>query len=99
MPQLNKVSKNNTKIYPLLNGGFEVRLHSTCIITVDKVAKTITLNTGGWNTATTRNRLNQVSNEYNLGYKVYQKIGILWVYYKEHRIPFGANRVTFDIEA
>ena len=34
---------------------------------------TITLNSGGYRTATTKRRMNEVSEEYDLGFKVYQK--------------------------
>lgn len=41
----------------------------------------ITLNSGGWYTATTKLRMNQASNEFNLHYKVYAKRGRWFVDY------------------
>ena len=35
--------------------------------------KLITLNTGGWMTATTKTRMNQASSQFGLGYRVFQK--------------------------
>ena len=51
----------------------------------------ITLNTGGWSTATTKLRMNQASNQYNLGYKVYQKDFNWYVEFEGETIPFKEN--------
>ena len=40
---------------------------------------TITLNSGGYRTATTKRRMNEVSKEDDLGFKVYQKNGDWYV--------------------
>jgi hypothetical protein len=32
----------------------------------------VVLNSGGWRTVTTKSRMNQASNQYDLGYQVYQ---------------------------
>ena len=50
-----------------------VRLHSTDIVDVDTTDNTITLNTGGWNTVTTKERLNAVLSAFNSPYRVYQR--------------------------
>lgn len=50
-----------------------VRYHWTDVVTVDWEAKTVTLNHGGYTTATTKLRMNQASSEWGLGYQVYQK--------------------------
>jgi hypothetical protein len=50
--------------------------------------KTIHLNTGGWQTNTTKVRMNQVSNQYGLGYQVYQKKFIWYVDYKGETYTF-----------
>lgn len=41
--------------------------------------KTITLNANGWQTVTTKLRMNQASYQFNLGYYVYQKKGVWYV--------------------
>lgn len=66
MGQTQRISKNNTKI----DGGV-VWLHQTAIVEVDDNMN-ITLNSGGWRTATTKTRMNQVANEWNLGFQVFQ---------------------------
>ena len=50
-----------------------VRLHSTDIVDVDTRDNTITLNTGGWNTVTTKERMNAVLRAFNSPYRVYQR--------------------------
>ena len=50
-----------------------VRLHSTDIVDVDTRDNTITLNTGGWNTVTTKERMNTVLSAFNSPYRVYQR--------------------------
>lgn len=71
MSQVQRISKNNTTIYHHTgphNDQRQVWLHQTCVVTV--TPDEIVLNTGGWYTATTRTRMNQVSNEWRLGYSV-----------------------------
>lgn len=48
-----------------------VRYHQTDVVAFD--ADTVTLNSGGWHTATTKLRMNQAAEQFNLGYSVYQK--------------------------
>ena len=50
-----------------------VRLYSTDIVDVDTRDNTITLNTGGWNTVTTKERMNAVLSAFNSPYRVYQR--------------------------
>ena len=49
-----------------------VTYHSTAVVLI-KNNRYVTLNSGGWYTNTTKTRMNQASNEYGLGYRVYQK--------------------------
>jgi uncharacterized protein YcnI len=46
--------------------------HSTPVVQITN-NRYVKLNTGGWYTATTKTRMNQASNEYGLGFSVYQK--------------------------
>jgi len=48
-----------------------VRYHSTDVVSFDD--ETITLRSGGWQTNTTKTRMNQASNQFSLGFSVYQK--------------------------
>ena len=85
MPQLRKISKNNTAVVHNADTT-TVILHGTPIVTI--TPEHIVLNTGGFNTATTRNRMNQVSNQLNLGYKVYIRSGYTFVDFKGKTYSF-----------
>lgn len=58
-------------------GRTTVRYRNTDVVTFD--AYQIELFTGGWNTVTTRARMNQAANEFKLDYRVWQKDGRLYV--------------------
>ncbi len=47
-----------------------VKLHNTYIVTVSKESPTIVLNTGGWETVTTRQRINSVLNMFFKGTRI-----------------------------
>jgi hypothetical protein len=50
----------------------DVQLHFTVIVTIDKIANTVTFRTGGHETVTTKRRMNQVCEAYGLPYSVFQ---------------------------
>jgi hypothetical protein len=56
----------------------------------------ITLDTGGWETSTTKRRMNQVSAEFNLGYSVYQKKGEFICAYAGAKFLFDFGRITLQ---
>lgn len=68
----------NTVHFPASNK-LEVRYHNTLVVEADLVTGRVTLRTGGWDSVTTRTRMNQASNQFSLGYKVYHKDGISYV--------------------
>lgn len=71
-------SYNNTSFY---NDGMAdgIILHDTLIFKIDRSSRIITLNTGGWNTPTTRRRINEAFIASGLaGWFVYQKKGELY---------------------
>ena len=49
----------------------------------------IVLNFGGWDTVTTRRKMNQASHQFNLGYSVWRDKGETWIGWKDVR--FGAG--------
>ena len=70
MGQQARISKNNTKVEQL--GEYRVvTLHGTPVVKVHS-SGTVTLTSGGWRTATTKARINQVANEWGLGFRVHQ---------------------------
>tara|TARA_R110000824_G_C15029266_1_gene659182 strand:+ start:304 stop:615 length:312 start_codon:yes stop_codon:yes gene_type:complete len=66
-----------------------VRYWDTAIVRFNE-SHTI-LNTGGYDTATTKLRMNQASNQFNLGYRVYQKNFNWFVEYEGKTIPFNTE--------
>lgn len=90
MGQMHKISKGNTKVKTTgFDGAYEttVTLYNTCVVKFD--ADTITLNSGGHRTSTTKARMNQTANQFNLGYNVYQKKGKWFV-------SFGGCELDFQ---
>jgi hypothetical protein len=53
---------------------------------VEKVGNVITLDSGGWETVTTKRKMNQASNQFALGYYVFQKARKWYV-----NLPSGAT--------
>ncbi len=83
------ITTNNTQVerIPQTVGGewVIVTLHSTEIVKFRQgggFIEEIQLDTGGYNTVTTRRRMNEVSQAYGLGFKVYQKKYKLYVSYR-----------------
>lgn len=75
-----------------------VNYRGTDVVSFD--ASAIVLNTGGWRTATTKVRMNQTSNQFCLGYRVYQEKGNWFVRLSSGRIlPFPANRLSIPRQA
>ena len=78
------------------DGKKTVRYHDTDVVTWDD--NVIILDTGGWKTKTTRLRMNQVSEVYNLGYRVWQKDWVWYVDYKGETLewlPKGHTDLTY----
>lgn len=85
MASNNKLGTHQTTINPIEPNGFAIRYHSTDVVRV--FPDRIELNHGGYVTTTTKRRMNQASNVYNLGYQVFSRKGTLYVTFKgiEHR--------------
>lgn len=77
---------NNTTVR-LLPHGFAVRLHQTDILTYDDQGPpTVVLNSGGWQTLTTKSRLNALL--FGTGYHIFQDKGT-WFVQVTRRDPMG----------
>mgnify|MGYP001369226704 FL=1 len=73
-----------------------VQYWHTDVVTANLLTGEVTLNTGGWQSVTTKSRMNQTSAEYNLGFAVYQKDWQLFVRKSDRtEIPFDRS-VTFN---
>jgi hypothetical protein len=84
MSQTNQVRGTATTV-SRTGGIISVVYHSTEVVRVEANGD-ITLRNGGWRTSTTKMRMNQASNQYGLGFTVYQKRG-LWFVKSGHNEP------------
>jgi hypothetical protein len=69
-----------------------VKLYDTEVVRWD--SKRILLNTGGFFTATTKRRMNQTSNEFNLGFNVYTHKGDWMISFKGETFFFEDSEAT-----
>ena len=70
MAQQSKLGTVATKVKK--EGGVTgIKYHATNV--VEFTGTMIVLDSGGWRSATTKTRMNQASNQFNLGYSVWQK--------------------------
>jgi hypothetical protein len=92
MAQQNRIGSHKTYVRSDGNA-IIVRYHYTDVVKF--TPKTITLNTGGWETSTTKTRMNQASRQYGLGYTVYQKDYDWFVRYKGKTMKFKGNKISF----
>lgn len=51
-------------------------------------ADTVTLDSGGWQTVTTKRKMNQAANQFGLGYGVFQRKGEWFVTTRDGEFPF-----------
>ena len=90
MAQTEVVKGRATKVFKAKDSdGVEwthVRYHDTDVVVFSKDA--IFLNTGGWKTDTTKLRMNQASNQFNLGYQIVQHNFDWYVRYNGTEVPF-----------
>ena len=95
MAQQRTVGSHKTVVFTQ-GGVTRVVYQSTAVVEFSDLI--ITLNTGGWFTSTTKTRMNQASNQFELGFRVYQKKGQWFVnakYYDEP-LPFVDGVVSFS---
>ena len=88
---MTQIGKHKTKVKKE-DGKTIVTYHNTDVVTFD--SQEIVLNSDGYKTLTTKVRMNQTSNEYGLGYTVYQRQGNWFVDYADKTIPFEDDELT-----
>ena len=85
MSQTHTVGAHKTSIVQL-EGLTSIVYHNTPVVQFNN--EEIVLDSGGWDTRTTKTRMNQASNQYGLGFEVYQVNYTWYVEYKGETIPF-----------
>lgn len=88
MSRMNQLSTYKTMIFNKDNGK-QVFYHKTCIVEYD--FDKIKLHSGGWKSVTTKRKMNQASNQFGLGFGVYQKSGDWFV-----NMPTGETVPFYD---
>jgi hypothetical protein len=87
MSQQRRIGKTATTVHVNpANGMTEIWYHQTCVVKFDD--KKIILNSGGWRTATTKTRMNQAANQFNLGFYVEQHNGSWNVHFNDKVLDF-----------
>ena len=86
MGQTSTISSNNTVLFTSDDGMMTCKLHQTDVVKWDN--KKIILNSGGWQTVTTKSRMIQCANQFNLPYYVFQRKNVWFVNWKDKVIPF-----------
>lgn len=81
MTQLDQVGKHATVVLTTDDNTTSVIYHETQVVRFNY--DHVILNSGGWQTQTTKTRMNQASNQFNLGFTVVQKQGKWYVDYKD----------------
>jgi len=71
MPTMDKLSSYKTTITGDGEGNTLITYQATVIVKFSR--DTVTLNSGGWDTVTTKRKMNQASYQFNLGYSVTQR--------------------------
>ena len=93
MSQLQTIGKHATTVVRS-EQETHVTYHNTKVVSFDH--ENIILNTGGWKTPTTKIRMNQTSNEYDLGYRVFQHEYEWFVDYKTITRPFEGDKLVLQ---
>lgn len=95
MSKTQQIGKHKTTVFTdSETGTLHVRYHNTSVVEIHP--DYIMLDTGGWATATTKLRMNQASNQFGLGYRVYQKDHDWYVTTDAGTFPFDSWRVMID---
>ncbi len=92
----NKLSTYKTSVFSA-RGRTYVQYHATNIVEFD--GDTVTLNSGGWQSVTTKRKMNQASHQFGLGYGVYQRNHVWYVDLPNGQTVEFEDGMTFTREA
>lgn len=93
MPNMTKVGKTHTMIgYDEERKLHYVKYYDTKVVQWNN--EKIILNTNGWFTDTTKNRMNQTANQFDLNYVVYQKDYQWYVQVNGCTIAFNGQQIV-----
>ena len=92
MAQQDKVGSVHTAIQRSRDGITRIVYHSTSVVEIAPDGS-VTLDSGGWRTSTTKTRMNQASNQFALGFQVYAKSGAWFVSFDGRELPFNDGMI------
>ena len=95
MSRHDQVGSHKTKVYTIQGKTF-VNLVSTNVVSFS--IHSIELDYGKFKTIMTKNRMNEASCQFDLGYKVYLKKKLWYVDYKGFTYPFVDGRVILNLQ-
>lgn len=96
MGRMNLIGKTATKVIKT-DEMISVIYHKTEVVKYNTTTKKLVLNTGGWLTKTTKTRMNQASNQFNLGYSVKQIKGQWLVSIENKEIIFNDDKLEIQL--
>ena len=101
MSRYNTVGNHKTTVATDGARNLCVTYHKTVVWKLSADRRTITLNTGGWKTNTTKRRMNQAFNQFGFSrYGVYQKNREWFVTISPgNDIPFDGDTLTIEVGA
>ena len=91
MTQVNHIGRTAPKVTTNERGETVVKYHDTIVVAFNHDC--IVLNHGGWQTVTTKRRMNQTSRQFDLGYNVFQVVFEWFVSYRGQTIPFDGSQL------
>jgi len=89
MARTNTIGKTATAVFTDRNGMTNVVYHNTTVVSFNN--DKIILDNGGYLTVTTKLRMNQTANQFNLGYCVFQKNHEWFVDFNNQVVPFESG--------
>ena len=95
MAQQHKIGRVNTTRGKDKDTGFYiVKYHATNVVQFND--DIIILDNGGYRTQTTKTRMNQTSNEFGLGFQVFQRDYEWFIRWNGEELPFNETQVTLN---
>jgi hypothetical protein len=96
----NKLSTYKTRVLDFGDGMLSVQYHDTMIVKTypERGRGVVELNTGGYDTVTTKRKMNQASHQFGLGFSVHQNRYRWYVTTKAGEYEFTADKFAFDAE-
>lgn len=94
----NKEFKGTARAILVVNGATHYVYHRTAVVIVEKNGR-IRLDSGGYRTATTKRAMNQASNQFKLGFRVWQRDGDWFVDWQGRDEIFNDGMILTKIPA